>query len=272
MKFSAVIAIYNRTRYLDKLLATLRDQYNDMEIVLVDDGSANSSEIELFSQRYNTTFINHEENLGLSAAKNTGIRNSTGEVTVFLDDDLLPKDGWKEIFEEEIAKGFAIVGGVIEPWYEVKKPFWMNKALDFVLALNHNSMVLLEGATAIKKEVFDKAGFFNEKLGRRAANHQAGEGWELYKKAQSQGYKIKVVEKAIFQHIIPASKTKFSYFCKRSFAEGYSDALAKKAASRSFAFSMRIIKILPYFFVNFPLLIIYVIGAIWQKIDSFHNA
>ena len=91
-RISVIIPCYNYARYLgDAIDSVLRQQGMDLEIIVVDDGSTDDT--AGVSRRYGdtATYI-YQENQGLSAARNTGLANCTGEFVLFLDaDDLLGK-------------------------------------------------------------------------------------------------------------------------------------------------------------------------------------
>ncbi len=91
---SVVIPTYERPTFLEGAVETALDQtYNDLEVIVVDDGSE-TAYVEAVVDEYSDRVvgIEHEENRGLSAARNTGIERATGEYVAFLDDD----DRWDE--------------------------------------------------------------------------------------------------------------------------------------------------------------------------------
>lgn len=89
---SVVIPCYNHALFLPKAIeSVLQQTHEPVEIVVVDDGSTdNTREVAL---RYPSVKYVHQKNAGLSAARNTGIVNSTGGYLLFLDADdwLLPE-------------------------------------------------------------------------------------------------------------------------------------------------------------------------------------
>lgn len=94
MKVSIVIPVYNVESYIEKcLVSAINQSYNKIEIILVDDcGDDNSMHVaKQVIQKYRCTkifkIIKHQRNRGLSAARNTGIFNSTGDYIYFLDSD-----------------------------------------------------------------------------------------------------------------------------------------------------------------------------------------
>ena len=87
---SVIIPSYNYAEYLSTTLnSVLAQRLEDIEVVLVDDGSTDATADVLKSYRDRIDYI-YQEKAGLSAARNTGINNSTGEFILFLDaDDIL---------------------------------------------------------------------------------------------------------------------------------------------------------------------------------------
>lgn len=89
-RVSVVITTYNRPELLPDAVESARQQtYDDVEIVVVDDGSETPA-TEVLGETSDVTVVRHEENQGANAARNTGIRESNGEFIAFLDDD----DSW----------------------------------------------------------------------------------------------------------------------------------------------------------------------------------
>lgn len=94
MKFSVVIPVYKVEQYLDECVQSVLEQtYSDLEVILVDDGSPDRSGVmcDDWAKKDSRVRVVHQENGGLSAARNTGIRNAQGEYILFLDSD----DWWE---------------------------------------------------------------------------------------------------------------------------------------------------------------------------------
>ncbi|ASW11170.1 glycosyltransferase family 2 protein [Lactobacillus delbrueckii subsp. lactis DSM 20072] len=87
---SVIIPVYNVEEYLDKCLNTVIHQnYKNLEIILVDDGSTDNSgdKVDEWAKRDNRIVPLHQNNQGLSAARNMGLDNSHGSWIVFIDSD-----------------------------------------------------------------------------------------------------------------------------------------------------------------------------------------
>lgn len=90
MKVSIVIPVYNVEKYIEECLESAINQtLNDIEIIVVNDGSTDNSleKVKPYEKKYNNVRIINQTNKGLSGARNTGLRNATGEYIYFLDSD-----------------------------------------------------------------------------------------------------------------------------------------------------------------------------------------
>jgi len=89
---SAIIPCYNQAHFLHEAIeSVLAQSYPNFEIILVNDGSTDSTADVV--RRYSPVRYVYQENAGLSSARNTGLKKSRGEYVVFLDADdrLLPE-------------------------------------------------------------------------------------------------------------------------------------------------------------------------------------
>lgn len=90
MLFSVIIPVYNVEKYLRACLDSMLNQiFSDWEAVCVNDGSTDSSASILaeYAAKDNRFRVVEQLNAGLSAARNTGMRNATGDYVLFLDSD-----------------------------------------------------------------------------------------------------------------------------------------------------------------------------------------
>ena len=97
---SVIVPIYNVEEYLEECLESIRNQtYTNIEVILVNDGSTDGSiEIcERFCQQDNRFKLLTQENQGLSAARNRGVKESIGEYIMFVDSDDVVKENIVEV-------------------------------------------------------------------------------------------------------------------------------------------------------------------------------
>lgn len=99
---SVIIPIYNVEKYLKKCIDSIVYQtYEKLEIILVDDGSTDSSgEIcNEYEKKDNRIIVFHKENGGLADARNYGIKRANGEYITFVDsDDFVEKNYVEELY------------------------------------------------------------------------------------------------------------------------------------------------------------------------------
>jgi glycosyltransferase involved in cell wall biosynthesis len=90
VKVSVIIPTYNRAHVIGRSIQSALDQtYRDFEILVVDDGSTDDTldAVKPFFQHAQVKYLRHEWNKGHQAARNTGIKNASGEYIGFLDSD-----------------------------------------------------------------------------------------------------------------------------------------------------------------------------------------
>lgn len=102
IKLSVIVPVYNVELYLEKCVNSILEQtFKDFELILVDDGSSDSSsQICEAYKRDERVIVIHKSNGGLSDARNIGIRQSKGEYLSFIDsDDWIDKDMFLEMLQ-----------------------------------------------------------------------------------------------------------------------------------------------------------------------------
>ncbi|MFD2405038.1 glycosyltransferase family 2 protein [Azorhizophilus paspali] len=89
-KVSIVIPVYNVENYLAACLeSAARQDYDNFEIIAIDDGSTDASPsiLEDFCARHENMILERIDNQGVSVARNTGLEIATGDYILFLDSD-----------------------------------------------------------------------------------------------------------------------------------------------------------------------------------------
>ncbi len=105
MFFSVIIPVYNIEPYLVECLDSFACQTcRDMEVIVVDDGSTDGSEdiCDEYADKYDFMTVIHQENQGLSGARNTGIAKADGDWIVFIDGDDTVDPEMLEVLEGHI--------------------------------------------------------------------------------------------------------------------------------------------------------------------------
>lgn len=114
---SVIIPIYNVEKYLARCLDSVVNQtYPNLEIILVNDGTPDGSVAiaEAYQEKDKRIKLIHQENAGLSEARNTGIAAATGDYIAFLDsDDWLELDAYEYLLQLLVAHDADIsIGGI----------------------------------------------------------------------------------------------------------------------------------------------------------------
>ena len=108
---SIIIPVYNVASYLDECLNSVINQtYNNLEIILIDDGSTDDSlEIcNLFAKKDKRIKVLHQDNAGVSSARNRGLNIITGKYVLFIDSDDKIESNMVEILERIIDRNDKI--------------------------------------------------------------------------------------------------------------------------------------------------------------------
>lgn len=90
MKYSVIIPVYNVEKYIDRCLKSVISQnYDDLEIIVVDNGSTDRSGsiCDIYANEYANISVYHIENHGVGPARNFGLAKAKGEFIYFVDAD-----------------------------------------------------------------------------------------------------------------------------------------------------------------------------------------
>lgn len=128
MKLTIIIPVYNVEKYIEECLNSIyKGKLGSFEVICIDD-KGNDKSIEIIKEYVrvhkinNLKIISHNENKGLSEARNTGIRFANGKYICFLDsDDMIDPNGLKRIIDYAIKDGLDIIEGNIKEIFETTK-------------------------------------------------------------------------------------------------------------------------------------------------------
>ena len=175
--FSVIIPLYNKEKFVENAVNSILQQtFSDFEIIIVEDCSIDKS-LEVVSkiQSEKIKIIYHDKNKGLSAARNTGIKNSNAKYITFLDAD----DNWKPNY-------LAKINSLIQQFPEAK--LWATNYEELypnnLILVPKNNSAYLENdviipdffqislaqplycscSLCVEKSVFEKVGLYDEKI------------------------------------------------------------------------------------------------------------
>ena len=132
-KISVIVPIYNKEFFLNKSISSItRQTEKNIEIILVDDGSTDSSSdiCEKFAKRDSRILYTRKENGGLTSARNWGSRYARGEYIAFVDpDDYIENDAYEKMLACS-NNADIIIGGLVNEIGKRKLPRVMPKKLE----------------------------------------------------------------------------------------------------------------------------------------------
>ncbi|MEM4452792.1 MAG: glycosyltransferase [Thermosphaera sp.] len=196
---SIVLTTFNsEDTIFDVLDAILRQDIGlkNIELIVVDGGSKDGTLkiVNEFLRKYEALFyrtkvITHDKNYGLSKARNDGIKASNGRFILILDDDIVMNPSTLRILLEFLEKSprnvVAVMPlcvkypeGTMDRWYRI-----INEG-----RISHASAVT--NCVLIRREVFEKIGFYDETLG---LPFTMGEEIEFAARAKSKGYRTLII-------------------------------------------------------------------------------
>jgi glycosyltransferase involved in cell wall biosynthesis len=176
---------------------------------------------------------------GLSHARNAGIKNSSGEIIVFIDDDAYADPYWLENIQRNYEDPNVMgVGGLITPHWETERPKWFPQEFFWIVGCSYKDLELKRavrnpiGANmSFRRSAFEKAGSFRSDIGRYGKVLLAGEEAEFSLKLLNLVPESKIMyePRAIVYHRVPEERLSLSYVIKRAYYEGISKGVIAKS-------------------------------------------
>lgn len=168
---SVVIPCYNQSHFLGEAIESLHKQsYKNYEIIVVNDGSTDDTAI--VAGKFCDVKLIEQKNMGLAAARNTGLKESKGEFVVFLDSDdrLLPNaletgvNALRKYPDCAFVSGFcrriASDGSVLR---FIKQPRIENGA-DHYQVLLQNNYIWTPANVMFRRSIFEKLSEFDTSI------------------------------------------------------------------------------------------------------------
>lgn len=179
-KISVIVPVYNVEKYLRKCVDSIITQtFEDLEIILVDDGSKDSSGkiCDEYAAKDERIIVIHKENGGLSSARNAGIEKAQSSYLGFVDsDDYIAENMYEKLYNMAISNDADLVMCDLYHCYEGKTPEKNSCIEKYVLNTEEAIKTVLEAkktsVTAVnklyKKELFKNIRYPEGKLSEDA--------------------------------------------------------------------------------------------------------
>ncbi len=236
MKVSVILVVHNRFKDADETLESLVNQSKKpYEIIVIDDYSRTRymPKIKIRNQDIMLRLYRSKHELGLGLARSLGSYMAYGDIVAFIDDDAIADKDWIKELIKYHSKGYDIVGGAVYPRYLSKPPNWWDLELFSYIVSAGNYLHypkkkiidLIYGTNfSVKKEVFNKIGYFLPNLGRVQGKLLSGEEFEFLLRALKRGFKLGFNPRAIVYHKVFPYRFTLEYIKKRCWSQGASYA------------------------------------------------
>ncbi|WP_051207654.1 glycosyltransferase [Butyrivibrio sp. AE3006] len=173
-KISVIVPVYNVQQYISRCIDSIISQsYPNFEIILVDDGSTDlSGEIcDSYAKKDNRIRVFHQKNMGLSAARNTGLDNAKGDLIFFCDsDDYIKSETLENMLKKMhrdhadiVACGMMKVGSQNELFTANEHGVWSGHEA-VIQMMRTNNVCTVACNKLYKKELFDGIRFPVDKM------------------------------------------------------------------------------------------------------------
>jgi glycosyltransferase involved in cell wall biosynthesis len=181
VRFSVVVPTFNRCASLAKTLDSLfRQDYGDVEIIVVNDGSTDGTHeyLQRLSSERKIVYV-AQPNRGPAAARNAGIRKATGAYIACTDDDCIVPRNWLRSWADTFARtgvdviGGAVVNGVANNIYSELSQDITNHFVRYLGADNRSSAFLTSNNVAYRADALQRVGGFDERFRRAGGEERA---------------------------------------------------------------------------------------------------
>lgn len=238
MKITVILCTYNRCQMLGKALNSVAAQSIldsiEWEVLVVDNNSHDQTRgvVEDFCCRYPGRFrYLFEPQPGKSHALNSGIREASGNIIAFLDDDVRVEPTWLQNLTAALHSGeWAGAGGRVIPEWSRPAPRWLSPQAWYAAGplvkfdLGDEAGELSEPPfgtnMAFRKSVFKKHGDFLVELGPRPGSEIRNEDTEYGARLLAAGERLRYEPSAIVYHPVPENRVHKEFFLAWWFHKG----------------------------------------------------
>ncbi len=243
---SIVIASYNRADMLEETLISLHAHLTDLnelhrtQLVLIDNNSPDETPRVMAKWCAEFPDCVHERELkqGLSYARNAGLKAATGEVVIFLDDDVELDRHWlPAILRPFLEKNVAAAGGKVLAFGAADLPDWLPREYGYLVSVfdpfdSARETDKVMGANfALRASVVRSVGEFDPALGRKGAKLLGGEEVDLFNRIRAAGGVVWYTPEAVVFHKI-ANKLRKEYIVDYAYWLGVSEAHMERRLQR----------------------------------------
>ena len=243
-RISVVVSTYSKNKLwqvLDCVESLRKQTLPPHEILLVLDPDPEVFNYYKFNTPVDVKIIT-SDGIGLSNARNAGVREAESEIVAFIDDDAVADENWLRNLAQNYSDYSVVgVGGPIKPFWAFKKPEWFPEELNWVIGCSYRGGPSRREEIrnpigcnmSFRKAALEKAGCFRSDLGRFGKFLLAGEESDVSMRIKDKipGAKILNEPSAVVFHKVNMERLSLKYILVRSFYEGVSKSLIANSAS-----------------------------------------
>ncbi len=192
-RVSVVVTCWNLGAYLPETIRSVRAQtFTDYEICVVDDGSTDPATLEVLEGLPSDIRRITIDNRGLPAARNVGLRETTGEFVCAVDaDDILsPSLLEKSVQRLDASPTVAFVSHWLRAFGDESWE-WCPARCDFPALLDVNTV---NGSALVRRSAVEAVGGWDETL------RDGCEDWEFWIRVVAAGYKGEIIPEVLFEY------------------------------------------------------------------------
>lgn len=265
LNFSIIIPVYNRPQEIDELLESLtkQDLFDDFEVIVIEDGSEDSSEkiVESYKNKLDLKYF-FKTNSGAGASRNFGMQRASGNYFIILDSDVIVPPQYLYEVKKGLESKFTDAFGGPDAAHKNFTP--LQKAINYSMT----SVLTTGGIRGNKKGVGKfQPRSFNLGLSQKAfgetdgfSKMKIGEDIDLTFRLWETDLETQLIEKAFVYH-------KRRSTIKQFFKQTYSFGTARPILNKKYPETAKITYWFPsLFIIGFDVSILFTIFGYWQFI------
>ena len=260
---TVAICTLQRQRQLRRTLEALKSQVPsrtngpgciDFDVVVIDNSSNGDLARDLAASSHSPLILHavHEPDMGLSIARNRALRESKGDIIVWLDDDACPRAGWLDAIARPFAHpSVAVVGGpVVIQRPGGQRPTWLPAEMNsYYSEVDHgpislqldSSRYLVGTNLAMRKDLAIALGGFDSSYGHSGSRLGGNEETQLVERMRADGHEVWYSSDAVVDHMIDEERWTRRWLLRRVAAQGDADARAGRALPSHYGCGARVL-------------------------------
>ena len=253
MDISILMPTHNRTAIMLRTMESLRQmdlpKGATIELIVVANACTDNTVAAVAEKAREMPFPTRcveEATVGVCHARNRAVREATGILVAFIDDDLWVARSWLTgLLDVLHAKNADLVSGKTVLWWEaIPRPAWMDRRAEHLLScVDYGDQIIelddpglaISANFAVKRELFARLGLFAN-LGRTPKTPLSGEDTEIFARALGAGYKMYYSPLAEAKHWVAPHRIELKYLSSVAHSNGLVRAYLRPSLVRSQAY------------------------------------